>query len=140
MNGNGSWDGVVLGLFPNPESFRVKILSSGNTNKNSHIYIGLAPKQNLNLNYQNNNRCGWYLYCHNGSPQNSCNSTSNGSYGSKIAEGQIVEVKYNKENRTIDFIVDGVDKNISISNVNNEQYDLFPAIEMRYVGASVQFV
>eukprot|EP00298_Acanthocystis_sp_HF-20_P017132 c21673_g1_i4.p1 GENE.c21673_g1_i4~~c21673_g1_i4.p1 ORF type:complete len:106 (+),score=31.51 c21673_g1_i4:1-318(+) len=103
--------------------------------------IGLAPKEHFQISGNYNFRtCGWYLYCGNGNLYSQNRDEGREYHGSGLKVGQIIEVKYDKENERISFVIDGVDRGVAFDNINTQKLDLYPAFDNMYQTESIQLI
>eukprot|EP00298_Acanthocystis_sp_HF-20_P017135 c21673_g1_i7.p1 GENE.c21673_g1_i7~~c21673_g1_i7.p1 ORF type:complete len:106 (+),score=35.18 c21673_g1_i7:1-318(+) len=103
--------------------------------------IGLAPKEHFQISGNYNFRtCGWYLYCGNGNLYSQNRDEGREYHGSGLKVGQIIEVKYDKENERISYVVDGVNCGVAYENINNEKLDLFAAFDRMEPNESFELI
>lgn len=92
------------------ESFHVKLLKRYLGN----VTIGIASNS-IDPSGSNYLQCGWYLFASTGNLHSQ--SGSDQTYCDPIQENSIVGVKRNRDDGTISFSVDGVDKGVAFQNV-----------------------
>ena len=99
--------------------------------------IGFAPKNTFQVNAQNYNRSGWYIYSNGGTLWSQAGDNRRALYGKAIVVNDIVEVSYNANAKTISFKVNQSEFQNAYQNVTG---DLYPALELRSQGDSVEIV
>eukprot|EP01125_Pyxidicula_operculata_P002678 TRINITY_DN12525_c0_g1_i1.p1 TRINITY_DN12525_c0_g1~~TRINITY_DN12525_c0_g1_i1.p1 ORF type:complete len:315 (+),score=53.20 TRINITY_DN12525_c0_g1_i1:16-960(+) len=120
-------------------SFRTTIKFENNVGSNS-VMVGVASPDTFKLNGSSYSRSGWYLYCSNGCLY-SQSGESDKKYCEPINTGQAIEVVLNKNEGTLSFSVDGVDKGVAYSHpeLKNLKH-LCPAIEALDLGTIVRII
>uniref|UniRef100_A0A6B2LF59 Potassium channel tetramerisation-type BTB domain-containing protein n=1 Tax=Arcella intermedia TaxID=1963864 RepID=A0A6B2LF59_9EUKA len=134
QSGGSNWNAGVLGSIPNLSSFKLRLK---NIVSHGCAMLGMAPKKNFNINGSNYTSCGWYYYAHTGGLYSS-KGDGNRSYATALQVGSILEVIFNKEQKTISFSVDGIPKGLAYSNIAEDE--IFPAIEIHDQGISIEIL
>jgi len=133
-NGNDAWDAAVLSKIP-VKSFKVRILNRGS---GGNIMIGLAPKNNFQVNGMNYSTCGYYLYVNNGTLY-SQNGDSNKAYLNRlVSNSDTVEVNWNSDARTILFKINSNSGNIAFQGI--QESELYAAVNFYDANSSVQIL
>eukprot|EP01125_Pyxidicula_operculata_P022157 TRINITY_DN8921_c0_g1_i1.p1 TRINITY_DN8921_c0_g1~~TRINITY_DN8921_c0_g1_i1.p1 ORF type:complete len:171 (+),score=11.29 TRINITY_DN8921_c0_g1_i1:11-523(+) len=121
-------------------SFRVKFKLE-NLGSNGVVMIGISQPRLFNCDSLNFNYCGWYLNCCNGALFSGSGDSCREYLPSPPCVGQTVEVIWNQENRTISYVIDGVDKGVAFSGVDYDPSEpLCPAVEIYEQNGSVRIV
>lgn len=122
---------------PNRTSYRIKLLAS--PAGGSHLLLGYAPRTGFQVGGQNYNKCGWYIFCHNGNLYGQGGVSNRRYHGARVTVGSIVEVRYDRAAGKISFSVGDKDCGVAFENVPST-HDLFPAIEFWGQGESVELL
>jgi len=129
--GVAGWNATVLS-FPIKSSYSLRVAHRG---ASGNIMVGLAVADKVNLNGTNYTRSGWYYYVNNGNLY-----SQNGDNSRAYAQTQYstnITVVYDRETRTIKFIVDGIDLGVAYKEIVGE---LCPCVEMHDQGSIVELV
>eukprot|EP01118_Nematostelium_gracile_P019901 TRINITY_DN9431_c0_g2_i1.p1 TRINITY_DN9431_c0_g2~~TRINITY_DN9431_c0_g2_i1.p1 ORF type:complete len:102 (+),score=28.95 TRINITY_DN9431_c0_g2_i1:92-397(+) len=90
--------------------------------------IGFAP-QSAHLNNRNFDKRGWYLNSYTGNLYSQNGDLGRAYYEEEVEEGHVVQVNHNRQENTISFIINGVDKGVAYKNVPAD-IPLYPCVEM----------
>lgn len=100
--------------------------------------VGLAPKTNFQKDHYNYTTCGYYFYIYTGTLYSQAGD-NNKEYHERIRLPTTIEVYFNKQQKTIGFKFDGVDKGVAFEDVDVSQ-DLFPALDFYDAGAKLELL
>jgi len=130
-SGVSGWNCGVIGNVCDPASYKLKILNR----PDGAIMVGLSPTSNFKKNASNYSTSGWYMHL-NGSLY-SQNGDSGRGYQSAVNNNSIIEVLYDKNNKTISFRVNDAAPSVAFTNVPNNVY---PALDIHTQNASVELI
>ena len=134
---NSQWMGTICEneLEKDKENiWKIKILKT----QSKGISIGVAPID-FDINSSTDTTCGWYLYCsgptlYSGPPHN-----YNGKNANLKSVKDEIKVVMDMNKRTLKFIIDGEDKEISYINIPIDK-PLFPAVCLYNTNDSVEII
>jgi len=130
--GSQGWNCGIIGNVCDPSSFKLKILNR----VSGCVMVGLSPTSNFKKNAQNYTTSGWYMYIHNGGLY-SQNGDSSRAHRSAVDNNSIIEVLYDKNNKTISFGVNNDTPSVAFTNVPN---NIYPALDMYEQNASIELI
>lgn len=131
--GENGWNAAVLGDVPNLAAFKFKIVKL----ETNTTMLGISPKIGFKSDDANHSTCGYYLYLLDGTLY-----SAKGDFGKNYTAppklGSVIELFYEKQQKTISFVIDGIPKGIAFSDVELDEW--YPAAEMYYDGCSVEIL
>eukprot|EP01118_Nematostelium_gracile_P018921 TRINITY_DN856_c2_g1_i2.p1 TRINITY_DN856_c2_g1~~TRINITY_DN856_c2_g1_i2.p1 ORF type:complete len:200 (-),score=42.54 TRINITY_DN856_c2_g1_i2:215-751(-) len=115
------YKGSVIGNRP-ASTYQVKFIKGI-----GDIMVGMAPNI-IDVNQEGNHyRYGWFLTLYDGKVWSKSNIKGS-AYSGPIAPNSVIQVKYDKENGTISYVIDGQDKGIAHRNISSD-FALYPCLE-----------
>eukprot|EP01121_Diplochlamys_sp_Union-15-3_P017847 TRINITY_DN6370_c0_g1_i1.p1 TRINITY_DN6370_c0_g1~~TRINITY_DN6370_c0_g1_i1.p1 ORF type:complete len:134 (-),score=13.83 TRINITY_DN6370_c0_g1_i1:541-942(-) len=123
MQGGKQWNASVMAT--HNTSFKIKVVNSG---VHGSIMVGFILSSSFHSSGNIfTSEYGYFMYLHDGFLYG---NNQNRSYGMPVLAGSIVEVKLDKEKRTISFGVDGKNLGVAFRNCSFVN-ELFPAVDLR---------
>jgi len=119
-----------LGSVPNPPLFSIRVIDRG---QNGYIMVGLAYRSKFLPNGQNYNKSSYSFYISNGTLF-SHTGMSSYPFHTKVENGSIINVLFDREAKTISFSFDKGPLKVAFSNVDTHE-DLFPIVEFHDTGS-----
>jgi len=102
------------------------------------INDGICIKK-INLNGNNNESCGYYLYISSGNLYSQAGDKGKSYTNYDLTVGVIYSAEYNKKKKTITFYKNGENLGVAFANVD-KKVELFPAFDFYNNGSTIEFV